>query len=65
MKVKALVSFCGKVSMGKGEVREVTYQDILKDLLKAGYVVEVKEETPKPALKKAVKANEAKKAHDS
>lgn len=39
---KALVSFAGKVSMGKGEVREINDKEIVKDLLNAGYIEEVK-----------------------
>jgi hypothetical protein len=42
MKVKALVSFAGKVTMGKGEVREIKDKSICEDLLHAGYVKEVK-----------------------
>lgn len=60
MKVKAKVSFCGSVTMGLGEVREIQDEDILKGLLKAGYVEEVAEkikEAEKPK-KKAVKAVE-------
>ena len=39
---KALVSFSGKLSMSKGQVREITDKEIIKDLLKAGYIEEVK-----------------------
>jgi hypothetical protein len=41
MKVKALVSFAGAFSMGKGEVREVD-DSLLSDLISCGYVEEVK-----------------------
>lgn len=44
MKVKALVSFVGKVTMAASEVREIKDEVIVKDLLRAGYV-EVVEET--------------------
>lgn len=63
MLVKAKISFCGKVSMGKGEVRNIEYKDILDDLLKCGYVEKVAGETPAAAAtpkKKAVKPNENK-----
>lgn len=40
---KALVSFSGIISMGKGEVREITDKKIVKDLLQAKYIEEVKE----------------------
>ena len=44
---KALISFSGKVSMSKGQVKEIKDKEIIKDLLKAGYIEEVK-----PAKKK-------------
>lgn len=45
MKIKAKISFCGVLSMGKGEVREYSDEAVLSDLLRAGYVEKV-EETP-------------------
>jgi hypothetical protein len=42
MAYKAVVSFSGKVSMVVGEVRDLTDNAIVKDLLKAGYIEEVK-----------------------
>ncbi|MEL3956917.1 hypothetical protein NST17_06865 [Caldifermentibacillus hisashii] len=42
MKVKALVSFAGKVTMAKGEVKEIKEKEIYQDLIKANYVEEVK-----------------------
>lgn len=45
MKVKALVSFGGVVSMAIGEEREIQNEEVLKDLLNAGYVIAT--ETPK------------------
>lgn len=44
MKVKALVSFAGKVTMAPNEIREIKNEEVLNDLLRAGYV-EVVEET--------------------
>ena len=44
MLVKALTSFGGKISMGAGEVREILDEEIAKDLLRAGHVVEAKAE---------------------
>ena len=38
MKVKALVSFSGLVSMSKGEVKDIRDKSIVTDLLRAGYV---------------------------
>ena len=46
MKVKALVSFAGVVSMIPGETREIS-PEIAKSLIKAKYVEEVAEETSK------------------
>lgn len=41
-KVKAKVSFAGVVTMGIGEVRDITDKAIVKDLVQAGYVEEIK-----------------------
>lgn len=51
MKVKALVSFAGAVSMYAGETRDID-DNIARDLLHAGYVIEDKAD-------KADKAQEA------
>lgn len=50
MKVKALVSFAGAFSMGRGEERECSDKAILSDLLQAGYIEEVKAENPKKGV---------------
>lgn len=56
-KYKAIKSFSGLVSMHGGEVKELTDVNIVKDLLKAGYIEEVK-----PAEKvKSTKAKATKK----
>jgi hypothetical protein len=47
MKYKALVSFCGKVSMAMDEVREISDQSIADDLLKAGLIMEMKADKKK------------------
>jgi hypothetical protein len=39
---KALIGFSGLISMNKGQVREIKDKEIIKDLLKAGYIEEVK-----------------------
>lgn len=39
---KALKSFSGIVSMYEGETRDIEDADIVADLLKAGYIAEVK-----------------------
>lgn len=56
MAYKAVVSFSGKVSMVVGEVRDLTNNAIVKDLLKAGYIEEVQ-----PAEKTKAKKVEKKK----
>jgi len=48
MKYKAKVGFSGRVSMSKGEVKEINDEYIVKDLLKAGYI----EPIEKPKTKK-------------
>ena len=52
MKVKAKVSFAGVFSMISGEIKECSDKAILQDLLRAGYVEEVK------VNKKKVETNE-------
>lgn len=47
MKYRALVSFSGALSMYEGEVRELDNKVIIKDLLSAKYIEEVKEEPNK------------------
>lgn len=40
---KALTSFSGMITMAEGEVREIPDLAIVKDLLKAGYIVKVED----------------------
>lgn len=54
MKIKALVSFSGALSMYAGEEREYGDKAVLSDLLQAKYIEEVK------PVKKDVKSNENK-----
>ena len=57
MKYKALVSFSGQVSMAMGEVRELTDKTVVKDLLNAGYIMEMKaDKITRPRRKKGEKA---------
>ena len=42
MEYKAKVSFSGAISMAAGEVKPITDADVAKDLLKAGYIEEIK-----------------------
>lgn len=39
---RAKLSFSGKVSMAEGEVKEINDAAVAKDLLRAGYIEEVK-----------------------
>lgn len=55
MKIKALVSFSGALSMKLGEVREIENKVILKDLLRAKYIEELIEKPNKEdELKKEI-----------
>lgn len=40
MKVRALKSFCGSVTMRKGEVQDLDESPVLLDLLKYHFVIE-------------------------
>lgn len=44
---RAKISFSGLISMRKNEVREIKDKKIVKDLLNAGYIEEVKPEKSK------------------
>lgn len=46
---KALKTFAGKLSMHKGEIKDISDPIIVNDLLRAGYIEEIK-----PAKGKAV-----------
>lgn len=43
MAYRALRTFTGRVSMVKGEVREIEDEAIVKDLLRAGYISDLSE----------------------
>ncbi len=57
MEYRAKVSFSGIVSMAAGQVAEIADPTIANDLLKAGYIEEVK-----PATKSKATSNKRKKA---
>lgn len=58
---KALVNFGGVVSMHVGEVKNISDVNIAKDLLKAGYITEIKPaEKAKQAKETTEKATEKK-----
>lgn len=61
---RALKSFAGKLTMRKNEVKEITNKAIVKDLIEAGYIEEIKSEKPadiKEEVKKEIKAIVSKK----
>ena len=49
---RALTTFVGEISMREGEVRSIEIKTVSADLLRAGYIEEVKTESKK---KKGVK----------
>lgn len=49
---RAVVSFCGKVSMAAGQVGDIPDKSAARGLLAAGYIVE---EPPKAAKRKPAK----------
>ena len=57
MKVKAVKSFCGIVSMNEGEVKEVSDLSLVNDLISAGLVesTEKAKEKPKTTRKRSAK----------
>lgn len=58
MKIEALTGFCGVLSMSKGEIREYSDEAVLTDLISAGYVKEVHEESRMKKKKSAGKGEE-------
>ena len=57
MIVKAKQSFAGAIAMAKGEVRSIESDEVLKDLIRAGYVEAVKDNTAKDVVKNENKRN--------
>ena len=47
MKVKALVSFSGLVSMRKDEIKEINDKNIVTDLIRAGYIEPIEKQKNK------------------
>jgi hypothetical protein len=54
-KIRALVSFAGAFGMRKGEIKECSDKATFRDLLRAGYVEEVKEKPEKDVKSNAGK----------
>ena len=42
MLYRALKTFCGKVTMHKGQEKAITDESVVADLIRAGYIEEVK-----------------------
>lgn len=65
MKIRALCSFSGRITMTKGETKECGNEYVVQDLLKAGYVEAVDtplpEKTPVEASKEEKKKTTRKK----
>lgn len=59
-RVKALVSFAGQISMSQDEIREVSDDAVVADLLHANYVELVEEKAAAKPIKRAVKKDESK-----
>lgn len=55
---KALKSFSGTISMHKGETREIKNAEVVADLLRAGYIEEVKPTTKGRTRKTATKTED-------
>ena len=53
---KALKSFSGVISMAEGDIKDISNPIILKDLVKAGYIEEVKPAETKAKKKKTAEA---------
>lgn len=60
MKVKAIQSFIGKISMNINDEREIIDKELANDLIRAGYVVEVKANKIVEPVKEIVKEVEKK-----
>ena len=56
MMFKALISFTGLISMGEGDVREISDVSLANDLLKAGYIEQVKDVVPHTVTEKKAKS---------
>lgn len=57
---KALVSFSGLVTATKDQEIEIKDKYIIKDLLQAGYIEEIKKETSKEVVKEVKKSTNKK-----
>ena len=53
MKVKALTSFAGPITMFGGEIRNITDEKVANDLIDCGYVEAVEDAKASPTASKA------------
>lgn len=58
MTYKAKVSFVGRLCMTKGEQKEISDEELVNDLIRAGYIEPIEAEIKKPRGSKSKKNNE-------
>lgn len=61
MRYKAIISFSGIVSMAMGDVSEITDTSIANDLLKAGYIIPLDEQSETKKAEKSKSTRKGKK----
>ena len=64
MAYRALKSFTGRITMTKGEVREINDEALVKDLLRVGAVVDLSEKQKTAKGSKATKSKGGESAND-
>ena len=65
MKVRALVGFVGLVSMRKNDVKDIRDKKIVTDLIRAGYVEPIEEQTAKGTEETTEETTEEKQSEKS
>lgn len=64
MAYRALKSFTGLLTMTKGEVRDIEDEALVKDLLKAGYLVDLSEKQKVAKSSKATRSKGGESSND-
>lgn len=64
MAYRALVSFTGVLSMVKGEVRDITNEEVAKDLVKCGYITDLSEKQKTTKGSKSSKSSKGGESED-
>lgn len=64
MAYRALVSFTGVLSMVKGEVRDITNEEVAKDLVKCGYITDLSEKQKTAKGSKSAKSSKGGESED-